>query len=222
MSKPPPKTNTLARHTGKLNMARYVRQKQVRKTAEKASRTDVLALQKKRIALDGKRQFLQEQVDMLTSGKCAPEDVQKIMNVSNLVAMQSMIEGLCLIVDCVTEVEPCKIKQPDGSTKPGKRRFSVGQLTSDLHDMIVDSLEIQDITCQILNDMGVATNVWSDRHGVCRSPYLKDGLPVEDKKEVDAIDVNQGGVSDEDEVTGLQDNDLRRASDFLEPSKQKV
>ncbi len=224
MSKVPPKTNTLARHTGKLNMAKYVRQKQVRKTAEKASKTDVLSLQKKRIQLDGKRQFLQAQVDMLLSGKCEPEDVSKIMNVSNLVAMQGMIEGLCLITDCVTEVESCKIKQKDGSVKPGKRRFSVGQLTSDVHDMLVDSLEIQDITCQILNDMGVTTNVWQDKHGVCRSPYLKDNLPIQDDPAEKEIEEGQGAVADDDEITGLQDEDLRRASDFLkkEPVMEEV
>lgn len=198
--------------------------KQLKKQASHASRTDRLSLQEKRMEYATLQQLLDHNVKLLLAGNFDNEEEQtRLLNYSNLLGIQSMTGQLGLLVDSVTEVSSCQIKQPDGSLKPGKRRISMADTLSSIHDMQVDMLSLIEMIADIVHEMGKAQNIWLDDKGVQRSPY-EDRPEDEERRKtevpVDPSIVNTDSDALADGEESVKVDDLRRVSDeFVKKGK---
>lgn len=210
--------------TNALQVSGKYKAKWLEKIADKASRTDCLALQQKRIELEKKVQFTDKMIEMLVSGKDEngePMDSDgktRLMNLVSLSGMSGMLRGMCLLADCLTEVSACKIKQPDGTLKPGRKRISLAENLTDIHDMMIDGLAVADMHCQITHDIAYAGEVWKDDKGVNVSPYQTESNAPEKPKEtavVEATDQDALPVDAED----AENVDLRIAKDYVKTGK---
>lgn len=215
--------NTLARLTGKgADLAKAMENKHFKRLVERESRTTRLALQERRLRLEAKNQFIGNSIARLMSGKVTNADErEKLMNMANLLAMQGITEGLGLVVDCLTRVYTKTKTDKDGNVVTGKKRVSVAENVEDIHDMMIDLLQVGDVNLNIVNDIGLRLNTWKDQHGVNRSPYLRDEDEKAEKAESDAAD-NLQREADEDIVTDaeeqriLKDVDQRVAQDEVD------
>jgi len=218
-------SGALAHLRSKGGISKLLASKQVRKQASKASRTDRLALQDKRIKFAKLQQVLNYNVELLLSGAVEKEDEQaRLLNYTNVLGIQIMTEQLGLLVDALTEVTKCQIKQPDGSLKPGKRRISIAETMSDVHDMQVDMLTLTDMFTDITHEMGKAQNLWLDeKTGVQRSPYEDRPEDVERLKAEAPAGPQVVSADDEDAVADGEESDaddmLRMSDEFVKKGK---
>jgi len=208
--------------------------KKLQKMAEKASRTGRLDLERKRMKLQEQAIFVSEIATMLSVKSTEPwpnleeapddatrkvwarqvQDRQEFMNnwlnMANLAGMAGYLEGLGLIVDCVTEVEECKVRQKDGTVEPGKRRISVAENLTEIHDFFVDQLKLAEAQLQMTHDLlARSVGFGQDEHGVEeeKSPY--EGKETEEKEAVPEVAEGEGGVVMDKEEEEM----LRRAKE---------
>ena len=215
----------LAHLRSKGGVAKLLASKVVKKQASKASRTDRFSLQEKRMEYAKLQQLLDYNVKLLLSGAVEKEDEQaRLLNYTNIIGIQIMTGQMGLMVDALTEVSKCQIKQPDGSLKPGKRRISIAETMSDVHDMHVDLLTLTDMLTSITHEMGKAQNLWLDeKTGVQRSPYEDRPEDVERRKTEsptgpDVVSEDEDALADGEEPVDV--DDLRRVSDeFVKKGK---
>lgn len=218
-------TAALAHLHNKGGFAKLLASKQVKKKAAKASRTDRLALQEKRMDFAKLQQVLDYNVELLLSGAVEKEDEKmRLLNYTNIIGIQIMTGQLGLLVDALTEVSKCQIKQPDGSLKAGKRRISVAETLSDVHDMNVDLTTLAEMIADITHEMGKAQRLWVDeKTGVQRSPYESrpediERIKAEAPQGAQVVGEDAEAVADADEMEGV--DDLRRTSEeFIRKGK---
>jgi len=198
-------------------ISKAIDQKWVKKAAERAARTDRLALQNKRIELGQRYEVLDCLIKDLLSGQIADAGQQeRMMNYANLLGMQVIAGGGLLTADALTEAEKCRIVQSDGSLKKGTRRFGVAELVSDLREMIIDMSNLADLQANLLHDIAKAWQVWRDESGVSRSPYevkAKSKHAKDDEPE-EAATVGHGMGAVED-APSPENVHLQAAQDFI-------
>ena len=173
------------------------------------------------------QQLLDYNIALLLSGTVEKDDEQtRLLNYSNLLGLQIMTGQIGLLVDSVTEVSTCQIKQPDGSLKPGKRRISMADTLSSMHDMLVDMLTLADMLADITHDMAKAQNLWLDEKGVQRSPYEDRPEDVERRKTEAPVGLPVVGEESDALADGeepVNADDLRRVSnEFVKKGKANL
>jgi len=198
---------------GSKMLAVISKSKLIKKLARKASKTDCLSLEKKREELEQQRIAISAMMEELIAGNCDQEQREKMMNHMNLLGMNAMILGIGLMVDCTSEASKCRIRQPDGSLKPGTKRISVAETTTDIHDMVVDLTAMVEVVTGCVHQTAKHEKVWIDKHNVSISPYEKEMDGDDDDAKIPEVGADQGALADED---AHQENvDLRQAREFI-------
>lgn len=218
----------------------HVRGKHLRREAEKSARTSKLALQDKRIALAEQAKFIEKIQNVLAAHYAAPSEkpcdlvseseiaeweaaqkkreveCEKLANMANIAGMSGYLEGLGLIVDCLTEQQDCNVQKKDGNIVPGKRRISISDDLARVHDMLVDLVKMVEALTDINHDLlRRAVGFGSDEHGVedKRSPYEIFGN-ADEKIEVPLVAEGTADVvTDEEEARRLEEAAKRAEGD---------
>jgi len=193
MPEKPIKPKSLALRTAQASSAlSHLKSKWLKGEAERASKTTRLALQDRRVKLAEQSVLIQNISAKLSDPDIPDGEKTKLSNLANISGMVGYLEGLGLIVDSLTEVEPCRIQKKDGEIVPGKRRISVAENISEVHDMLIDVIKLLDVLVEMQHDMVSAQiGFGKDEHGVPlkKTPYAD---PSEDEPVREAAPIKEG------------------------------
>lgn len=217
-----------------------VRAKRLRREALKTTKTSRLQLQDKRVKLAEQSRMIAKIQDLLAELCAKPiekprvtglseaeasrvleeydelaqkrnERFDQLYNLANIAGLVGYLEGLGLIVDCLSEEQECDVTKKDGRIVTGKRRISVAQDLAKMHDMLIDLTQTTEQLVIISEDtLKNTVGFGVDQHGVeiRNSPYVAPPEQVEPEIPVVA-EGTADVVTDEDEEERLKAAEAR-------------
>ena len=218
-----------------------VRAKRLKREALKTTKTSRLKLQDKRVKLAEQSRMIAKIQDLLAELCSKPlvkprvtglseahatqilseyteaaqkrnERFDQLYNLANISGLVGYLEGLGLIVDCLTEEQECSVTKLDGRIVTGKRRISVAQDLARIHDMVLDLNQTSEAMLQISEDTLKRTIGYGvDQHGVEVQKSLYENL-LQEQAEPEVPVVAEGTadvVTDEDEEERLKAAEAR-------------
>lgn len=197
--------------------------KELKKRLRAETDTDGAALERKRMALAETSAVLGGISEAIMNPATAPTDAMRMQAAASLLGMKGMLDGVGLLVDCVTNRE----RVPMENGKTGYHRFSIGSHAVEINEALwgvppdpdgeteeekdgeaglLDSFETG---VNMLEEIGVSLKAFKDHRGaVSPTKYSqKSSTPVTGKEKVHS------------EHEAVADDEIKRANTTLSPAE---